>query len=78
MYRSIGYLSLFMSVFFIVAAGYVAVRQILPPPPPMFGREWTYFMENPSHFNFLVAFLLGSYGIFRFVRSYKMVKNNEL
>lgn len=78
MYRSIGYLSLFMSIFFIFAAGYVAVKQILPPPPPMFGQEWTHFMENPSHFNYLVALLLGSYGIFRFVRSYKMVKNNEL
>ncbi|MDP5170439.1 MAG: hypothetical protein NWR72_09345 [Bacteroidia bacterium] len=78
MYRSVGYLSIIMSVFFMFAALFVAFRQILPPPPPMFGHEWTFFMKNPEVFNYLIASLLGAYGIFRFVRSYKMIKNNEL
>ncbi len=77
MYKAIGYVSLAMSIFFLVAAVFVAVTQILPIPNPVFGFEWTYFQAHPEQFNYLIALLLGAYGIFRFRRSYKLVKNNE-
>lgn len=78
MYKAVGYIGLFMSIFFIFAAGFIAIKQILPPPPPIFNHEWTYFMEHPSHFNYLMAALLGAYGIFRLWRSYKVIKYNKL
>ncbi len=70
--KAVAYLGLVMSAFFIFAAGYIAIRQILGPPSSV-----TYFVNHPDHFNYLIASLLGAYGIFRFVRSYKIVSNNE-
>lgn len=70
--KSVAYLGMAMSAFFIFTAGYIAVKQILGPPSSV-----TYFVNHPDHFNYLIASLLGAYGIFRFVRSYKIVKNNE-
>lgn len=75
--KAVGYLGLLMSGFFVFAGIYISVSQMLPPPPPVFGHEWTFFMENPQYFNYLVTLLLIAYGIFRFVRSYKMIRNNE-
>ena len=77
MYKSVGYLGMLMSVFFVFAAVFISVRQMLPPPPPLFGHEWTYFMNHPDQFNYLISLLLGAYGIFRFIRSYRIIRNNE-
>lgn len=70
--KPVAYLGLAMSAFFIFTAVYIAVKQIFAPPSSV-----NYFVSHPDHFNYLIASLLGAYGIFRFVRSYKIVRNNE-
>jgi hypothetical protein len=78
MYKFVGYLGLFMSAFFVASGLYVAIRQFLPPPPPLFQWEFTYFENHPDVFNYLVGALLVAYGMFRFFRSVRAIRESRL
>jgi len=78
MYKFVGYLGLFMSAFFVASGLYIAIQQFLPPPPPIFQWEFTYFEEHPAVFNYIVGALLVAYGLFRFLRSVRIIRQNQL
>jgi hypothetical protein len=67
-----------MSVFFAFAGVFIAVKQFLPPPPPVGTIRWEFFHANPWAFNVLIGALLFSYGVFRFVRSWRIIRHNNL
>jgi hypothetical protein len=78
MYKFVGYLGLFMSAFFVASGLYIAIQQFLPPPPPIFQWEFTYFEKHPEIFNYIVGALLVGYGMFRFLRSVRIIRQNQL
>jgi hypothetical protein len=79
MYKFVGYLGVFMSAFFVAVGLFMAIRQFLVPPKEVF-EQWGlgYFADNPAVFNYLVGSLLIAYGVFRFFRSLRIVRQNQL
>ena len=78
MRKTLAYVWLLMSLFYIFIGSVIAIRQVLPSvPPPIYDYKWTYFKDNPTHFNYLMGFLLIAYGIYRLFRSYKTIKGED-
>jgi len=77
MYKIVGYLGLFMSAFFVASGIYIAASQILSPPSGIYKWEFTFLQDNPAIFNYIVAALLVAYGIFRFSRSVRAIKESR-
>lgn len=72
MEKFVGYLGLFMSVFFVFVGVFIIWKQPLNVP-----AYFSSLQSNPSVFHFILGGMLMAYGIFRFVRAYKMVTNNK-
>ncbi|MDX1908808.1 MAG: hypothetical protein SF053_17360 [Bacteroidia bacterium] len=77
MYKIVGYVGLGMSIFFMFAGGFVAFRQILPPPPDLGAIRFDYFQDHPELFNYLVGGLLIAYGAFRLYRSWRLIQEES-
>ncbi len=79
MFKFVGYLGLFMSAFFVASGLYMAARQFLIPPKDLFeGFGLSYFVEHPDVFNYVVGAILILYGVFRFFRSVKVIRENRV
>jgi len=78
MEKIVGYLGLFMSIFFIGSGLFIAIKQLFPAPRDIFSFEFTYFKEHPDQFNYLVGALLLAYGVFRLVRSLRILKSKQV
>lgn len=76
MYKVVAYLGLFMSVFFVFSGLYIAYVKFLPAPPPIFQYEFTFAEKNPGVYNAFIGALLAAYGVFRFRRSYKLLRES--
>lgn len=74
MYKIVAYLGLFMSVFFIFSGFYIAYVKFLPAPPPLFQWEFTFLEKNLGLYNGFIGALLAAYGVFRFRRSFKLLR----
>lgn len=78
MEKIVGYLGLFMGIFFAGSGLFIAIKQLFPAPRNIFNYEFTYFKENLDHFNYIVGALLLAYGIFRIVRSVRILKSRQI
>ncbi len=67
MQRFVGMLGLVMSIFFV---GFGVAIMIIRP-------ETNLFKDAPAWYHVLIGMLLVAYGIFRFWRSYKTLKENK-
>ncbi len=78
MQKIVGYLGLFMSIFFIGSGLFIAIKRLFPAPRDIFSFEFTYFKDHPDQFNYLVGLVLITYGVFRLIRSVKILKSNQV
>lgn len=72
MEKIVGYLGLFMSIFFVFSGIFIAWKQPLNVP-----SYFSSLQSSPATFHFIIGAILILYGIFRFVRAYKMVTNKK-
>lgn len=73
MVRLVGILGLFFSIFFVIVSITIIVRQWLP----ILEVFPDGIKDNPDIYNYIIGGLVMAYGIFRFIRSYKMIRYNK-
>lgn len=61
-----------MSLFYIFAGIFLAVRQLIPPPS-LLGQQL-----SQESFNIGAGAILIGYGLFRLLRAFKTIKKNEI